>query len=407
MVEIMAPVGSWESLRAAVKSGADSVYFGIGKLNMRAKVKNNFQVSDLTEIVKFCGKVKTYLTVNTVMYDEDLFYMREVCDAAKSSGIYCIIATDMAVVKYASSIGCRVNMSTQTNVSNIEAVKFFSSYADVMVLARELSLEQVSNICGGIKEQNIRGPAGELVKIEVFIHGALCVSISGKCYMSLMQYNCSANKGACIQPCRRRYRVTDEETGKELVLENKYVMSPKDLCTIEIIDQIVNSGVSILKIEGRGRAVDYVYKVVKVYREAVDSVSSGTFSKEKVKSWMKELESVYNRGFWKDGYYLGSEMGEWSGAYGSQATTVKEFVGVGKHYFDKKKVGHFLIETGEVHKGDKVLITGPTTGIIEVVVNELYVNGTSSEVAKKGDDLTFEVPEKIRVSDKLFVVKES
>ncbi len=403
-IEIMAPVGSYEALRAAIKAGAKSVYFGIEKLNMRARAASNFTLEDLRNIAKICeeNNMKSYLTLNTVLYDDDLKLMREICNVAKESNITAIIACDVAAMKYAKSIGLEVHLSTQANVSNIEAVKFYAQFVDVVVLARELTIEQIKEICKQIKEDEVKGPNGKLIEVEIFVHGALCVSISGKCYMSLATYNASANRGACLQNCRRAYRVIDDETGKELVIDNKYVMSPKDLCTIKFLDKIIDAGVSILKIEGRGRAPEYVYTVTKVYKEAVED-----FSKEKVEGWIKMLESVYNRGFWHGGYYFAKSLEEWSGEYGSQATKKKEYIGKVRNYFSKVKVAEFIIESGEVKVGDDLLITGPTTGVVEAKVESIYKNEKSVEKVGKGDDITVPVMEKVRFNDKVFLIKES
>lgn len=405
-IEIMAPVGSYEALHAAINSGADSVYFGIEKLNMRARAANNFTTEDLKKIVKICkeNKVRTYLTLNTIMYDEDLGLMREICDTAKETGITAVICCDIAALSYARSIGLEVHMSTQTNISNIEAVKFYAQFADVVVLARELSLEQIARIVTEIKEQDVRGPKGELIEVEIFVHGALCVSISGKCYMSLATYNFSANRGACLQSCRRAYKVIDEETGDELKVENKYVMSPKDLCTIEFIDKILETGVKVLKIEGRGRAPDYVATVVKVYKEAVDSYLTGNYTKEKIERWKKELESVFNRGFWQGGYYCGKKLGEWSGSYGNKATKRKVYLGRVKNYFAKVNVGEFMLESGKLSVGDEIIITGPTTGVIKQKVRSIFVKDKKVNSAEKGDRITVPVVERLRPADKLYVV---
>lgn len=406
-IEIMAPAGSFTSLRSAIKAGANSVYFGIGELNMRAKAANNFQISDLPEIVSICKekRVKTYLTVNTVLYNEDLDKMRKICDAAKTAGITAVISCDLAVMQYAYSIGLEIHISTQQNVSNIEAVKFFAKFADVVVLARELTLEQIKDITSQIKKEKITGPSGELVQIEIFVHGALCVSISGKCYMSLAAQNKSANRGACTQICRRTYRVIDEESGNELSIDNKYIMSPKDLCTIKFLDKILDAGVKVLKIEGRGRSPDYVYTVVKCYREAADAVENGNYTKEKIKDWVKELESVYNRGFWHGGYYLGHKLGEWSGEYGSKSTKQNEYIGKALHYFSKTNIGEFVLESGDLSIGDDVLITGNTTGISKFKVESIFVDEKPVDKAKKSNIITVKVPERIRKNDKLFTVK--
>jgi putative protease len=407
-VEIMAPVGSYETLNTAIKAGADSVYFGVGGLNMRAKAGNNFALEDLSKIVKLCeeNNVWTYLTVNAVYYDSDIEDVRKLCDAAKEAGVTAVIAMDFAAIQYARSIGLRVHLSTQANVSNIEAVNFYSQFADVIVLARELTLEQIGLIYRQIREQNICGPSGELVKVEVFVHGALCVSISGKCYMSLATYNQSANRGQCLQNCRRAYKVVDEETGDELVLDNKYVMSPKDLCTIGIVDKLIDAGATVFKIEGRARKADYVYTVVKSYKEAAASVAEGTYTEEKIERWTQDLRKVYNRGFWQGGHYLGKKLGEWSGAYGSQSTTEKVYVGKGLNYYSEKGIALFMLEAEELKLGDDIIVTGPTTGIVEHKLTQMKVDDKDSDVAKKGDEVTFPLPEKIRHKDKLFVIKE-
>ncbi|OGH86786.1 MAG: collagenase [Candidatus Magasanikbacteria bacterium RIFOXYC2_FULL_40_16] len=406
-IEIMSPAGSFASLHSAIQGGANSVYFGIEQLNMRARSANNFKTDDLPEIVRLCGEsVKTYLTVNTILYDHDLILMKKIMANAKSAGVTAVIASDMAALQYGKDIGLEVHISTQQNVSNIEAVKFFAQYSDVIVLARELTLGQIKQIIDEIKKQNIKGVSGQPLRIEIFAHGALCVAVSGKCYMSLAVENTSANRGACAQICRRSYRVTDEETGDELVIDNKYIMSPADLCTIGFLDKLLDAGVSVLKLEGRGRSPDYVYTVTKCYREAADAVANKTYTKEKISAWTKELESVYNRGFWHGGYYMGKKLGDWSGQYGSHATKENIFLGQAKNYFVKKGVAEFLIETGEVKNGDDLLITGETTGVMKIKLADLQVDGHSSKTAKKGDLITFAVPDRIRKSDKLFVVRD-
>ena len=406
-IEITAPAGSYESLMAAIESGADSVYFGIEQLNMRAKSTNNFKINDLSKIAKICkkNKVNSYLTLNTIMYDHDLKFLRLICDKAKKSGINAVIASDIAAISYANSIGLKVHISTQANISNIEAVKFYSKFADAVILARELTLKQIKNIVDEIKKQNIKGLSKELIKVEIFVHGALCVAIAGKCYMSLATYNASANRGACLQNCRRAYRVIDEETGDELKIENKYVMSPKDLCTISFIDKILESGVKILKIEGRARAPEYVSKVVRVYREAVDSYFDNSYTKDKVERWIKELESVYNRGFWQGGYYLGKKLGEWSGGYGSKANREKIFIGRATNFYKKANVGEFYLEAGGIKVGDDILITGTTTGVVELKVNSIFLNDKPVVSGNKGDKITIPIKTKIRHNDKLYVVK--
>ena len=407
-IEIMAPAGSFGSLRSAIKAGANSVYFGIENLNMRARAANNFKTSDLPAVVKLCRKnnVKTYLTVNTILYDEDIKLMKKICDAAKKNKITAVIASDIAALQYAKSIGLEVHISTQQNVSNIEAVKFFSNFAEVIVLARELTLEQIKKIIQQIKKQHITAPSGELVKVELFAHGALCVAISGKWYMSLATHNFSANRGACAQTCRRSYRLIDDATNAELVVDNKYIMSPKDLCTIGFLDKIIGAGVSVLKLEGRGRSAEYVYTVTKCYREAADAVENKTYTKEKIEKWTKELESVYNRGFWHGGYYLGKQLGEWSGKYGSQATKQNEFVGHVTHYFKKSKIGEIVLDSEGVSIGDELLITGETTGVVKFIATSIFLNEKSATKAKKGDRITMPVPENIRYNDKLYIVRD-
>lgn len=406
-VELMAPAGNFESLNAAIKAGANSVYFGIKGLNMRSLGAKNFELSDLSKISKICkeNNVKTYLTLNTVIYDNDFELMKKIVDEAKKQKIDAIIAMDFSVLNYCNELGMIVHTSTQANVSNIEAVKFFSKFADTIVLARELSLEQVSNICKEIKEQEIKGPSNELVKIEVFIHGALCVAISGKCYMSLASYNKSANKGECLQVCRRKYRVFDDETNNELVIDNNYVMSPKDLCTIKILDKLISSEVSVLKIEGRGRSADYVYETVKVYREAIDAYYENNFSEEKILGWEKRLSSVFNRGFWHGGYYLNEKVGEWSGIYGSNATQKKIFVGIVTNYYSNKEVADIDLQAEEINLEDEFLIMGNTT-YVKGVIKSIHTDKGSVKNAKKGIIISINVPEKVRNNDKVYVLKE-
>lgn len=405
-IEVMSPAGSFETMTAAIQAGANAVYFGIEQLNMRARSANNFTLADIPTIVEKCHavNVKTYLTLNTILYNHDMALMRKICDAAKQYGVNAVIASDIAAISYANSIGLEVHISTQQNVSNIEAVRFFAKFADVIVLARELTLQQIEQITKAIIEENIRGPKGELVEIELFAHGALCVAISGKCYMSLATQNASANRGACLQNCRRSYRVTDEETGEELVIDNQYIMSPKDLCTIGFIDKILDAGVRVLKLEGRGRSVEYVHTVTKAYREAVDSYLAGTYTPEKIADWTARLESVFNRGLWHGGYYLGKKLGEWSGAPGSQATKEKIYVGSAEKYYSEPKVGQFKIEAGTLKIGNSVIIAGPSTGMIELVVTEMRVGDKDVIEAKQGDIVTMPVAEIVRPSDKLFVV---
>lgn len=403
MHEIMAPAGSRESLAAALKAGADSVYFGIEALNMRAHSASRFTIDDLREIAATCNAqgVKSYLTVNTIIYDEDLELMRRICDAAKEAGISAVIAADVAVLAYCHEIGQEVHLSTQLNISNAEALKFYARYADVVVLARELNLAQVKKIHEAIEQEHICGPAGEPVRIEMFCHGALCMAVSGKCYLSLDNLGHSANRGECMQVCRRSYTVRDRETGVELDVDNKYIMSPKDLKTIGFIDKMAAAGVRVFKIEGRARSAEYVYTVVKCYQEAVRAVEKGTFSEEKVAEWDRRLATVFNRGFW-DGYYLGQRLGEWSAKYGSSATEKKVYVGKGVKYFSRLGVGEFYIEAGEISVGDKLVIIGPTTGVIYVDAAEIHYDNGPVEKATKGMAVSIAVPEKIRPSDKLY-----
>ncbi len=401
--EIMAPVGSRESLAAAIQAGADSVYFGIEKLNMRAHSASTFTIDDLREIAATCGEhgIKTYLTVNTVIYSEDIPLMHEIVDAAKEAGISAVIACDVAVMTYCRKIGQEVHLSTQLNISNVEALKFYSQFADVAVLARELNMEQVAEVHRLAVEQGICGPSGKPVRIEMFCHGALCMAISGKCYLSLDNANRSANRGECIQLCRRSYTVTDNETGTQLEIDNKYVMSPKDLKTVRFIDRMMESGVRVFKIEGRARGPEYVYTVVTCYKEAIRSVIDGTFTEEKKDEWDRRLATVFNRGFW-DGYYLGQKLGEWNKNYGSCATERKVYVGKGVKYFSKLGVAEFAIEAADFRKGDKLLITGPTTGVVYMTADEIRYDLNPVDEARKGQRVSMPVPAKVRPSDKLF-----
>lgn len=401
--EIMAPVGSYESLSAAIQGGADAIYFGIEGLNMRAKSSNNFTINDLHKIAETCREhgLKTYLTVNTVIYDEDIDTMHKVIEAARDARLSAIIASDMAAILYARSIGVEVHISTQLNVSNTEAVRFYSQFADVVVLARELNMTQVAEIYRQIVEQQVCGPSGNLIRIEMFCHGALCMAVSGKCYLSLNNAARSANRGECMQLCRRSYIVTDRETGTELEVDNKYIMSPKDLKTIRFIDRMMKAGVRVFKIEGRARGAEYVYTVVNCYKEAIKSVVEDTFTEEKKDGWDKRLASVFNRGFW-DGYYQGQTMGEWNSNYGSNATERKVYVGKGVKYFSKLGVAEFAVEASEFSVGDKLLITGPTTGVIYLNAEEIRLELDPVKTAPKGTHVSIPVPAKVRPSDKLF-----
>ncbi|MDX2362677.1 MAG: peptidase U32 family protein [Crocinitomicaceae bacterium] len=404
-IELMAPAGGFDALQAALDNDADSIYFGVDQLNMRARATMNFTLGDLEEIAQRCSEkgVKSYLTLNAIIYDHDLSLIKTVVNRVKESGVTAIIASDQAVIGYAKSKEVDVHISTQLNVTNIETVKFYSLFANVMVLSRELSLRQVKDICDGVIKEDVRGPSGELIRIEVFGHGALCMAVSGKCYLSLHTTNSSANRGACVQNCRRKYKVIDLEDGHELELDNEYIMSPKDLCTIDFLDQLADTGISVLKIEGRGRAPEYVATTIKCYREAIDSIADGTYSKEKVKDWMSRLETVYNRGFW-GGYFLGQELGEWTDSSGSKATVKKVFLGKGMHYFPKAKIGQFKIEAQQLKVGDNILITGPTTGVIETTIESMRVDDQDSDVASRGSEVTFHIDKVIRASDKLYKV---
>lgn len=402
--EIMAPVGSYESLHAAINAGADAIYFGVEGLNMRARSSVNFTLDDLREIASICDAagVKSYLTVNTIIYDEDMAKCRDIIDAVASSGISAIIASDMAAIMYARRRGVEVHISTQQSISNTATVRFYSQFADVVVLARELNLEQVREIHDAIVREDIRGPRGELVRIEMFCHGALCMAVSGKCYLSLHEMNSSANRGACTQICRRGYEVTDLETGDKLAVENKYIMSPKDLKTIHFLNKMIDAGVRVFKIEGRARGPEYVSLAVRCYSEAIEAVCDGTYSEEKIAVWDGQLGKIFNRGFW-NGYYLGQRLGEWSAKYGSSATRVKEYRAKGVRYFSNIGVAEFYMETGELHVGDEIVITGPTTGTIIQTVEEIRVGLEPVEKAVKGDSFSIAVAQKVRPSDKLYL----
>ena len=404
----MAPVGSREALAAALKAGADSIYFGIEALNMRAHSASRFTIDDLHDIARQCSAqgVKSYLTVNTIIYDQDIELMRRICDAAKAAGISAVIASDVAVMGYCNRIGQEVHLSTQLNISNCEALRFYAQFADVVVLARELNLEQVAHISEFIEREHICGPSGEPLRIEMFCHGALCMAVSGKCYLSLDNLGRSANRGECMQVCRRSYTVTDRETGVELDVDNKYIMSPKDLKTIGFIDRMMAAGVRVFKIEGRARSAEYVYTVVRCYKEAIEAVQQGTFSEEKVADWNTRLATVFNRGFW-DGYYLGQRLGEWSKVYGSSATEKKQYVGKGMKYFSRLGVGEFYIEAGEFGVGDKLLIVGPTTGALYVEATDIHGDNGPVERARKGMRVAIPVPEKVRPSDKLYLIQKN
>ena len=409
----MAPVGSRESLAAAIQAGADSIYFGIENLNMRARSANTFTIDDLREIAATCDEhgIKSYLTINTIIYDEDITLMRTIVDAAYEAGISAVIAADVAVMDYCNRIGQEVHLSTQLNISNAEALKFYARFADVVVLARELNLKQVASIYKTIQDEQIRGPKGELIRIEMFCHGALCMAVSGKCYLSLHEFGASANRGACMQVCRRGYKVeetnyllSDQESTIELEVDNKYVMSPKDLKTIRFMDEMMEAGVRVFKIEGRARGPEYVKTVVECYREAIDSYLDGTLTEEKKDEWDNRLRTVFNRGFW-NGYYLGQRLGEWTRHYGSNATERKVYAGKGIRYYSNIGVAEFLIEAAELHVGDKLLITGHTTGAMYVTLDEARVNLKPVDTVKKGAHVSFKVPDRIRPNDKLYIMR--
>lgn len=407
-IEIMAPAGNFECLHAAIQGGADSIYFGVGNLNMRSHSANNFSPNDIEKIVAICNEhgVRSYLTLNIVLYNNDIEPMKEALDAAKKAGITAVIASDMAAISYARSIGMEVHISTQLNVSNYEALKFYAQFADVVVLARELSMPQVKEISQKIETEKITGPKGEPVQIEMFCHGALCMAVSGKCYLSLHHYNASANRGSCYQLCRRGYEVTDLETGDKLQIDNKYIMSPKDLCTIEFMDKMIDAGVSVFKIEGRARSAEYVKKVTWAYRRAADAVMSGNFTPELAASLKEELGQVFNRGFW-DGYYQGARLGEWSSVYGNKATRKKTYIGKITNYFSNIGVAEVLVETGELKVGNNILIIGPSTGVIELEIPEIRVELNPTDTATKGEYCSIPVAQKLRRSDKVYLFEES
>ncbi len=403
-IEIMAPAGSWESLRAAIQGGADSVYFGIGDLNMRARSSDNFTAEELPAITEVCREngIKSYLTLNIVLYDDETDKIREVLTAAKKAGVNAVIATDQAAIMAAREAGLEVHLSTQLNISNSGALKFYSQWADVAVLSRELNLQQVRKIYDTIVRDDIRGPGGEPVRLEMFVHGALCMSISGKCYLSLHEAGASANRGNCYQICRRSYIVTDKESGRELEIDNEFIMSPKDLCTIGFLDQIIDAGARVLKIEGRARSAEYVRTVSGCYSEAVEAVVNGTFGKEKAEAWMTRLSTVFNRGFW-DGYYLGQRLGEWTTTYGSAATKRKIYIGKVTNYFSRLSVAEIKLEAGDLSRGDTIIFTGPTTGITEHTVSDLRDEATNpAEKTLKGTLCSVHLPVQVRRSDKVF-----
>lgn len=407
-IELLAPAGSFDSLQAAINAGAHAIYFGVEQLNMRTRSAGTFSINDIKEVSSICkaNGIRSYITLNTVMYEHDMQLLKSILKEAKKQGIDAVIAADFSVINYCNELGIPLHISTQANVSNIESVIFFSKFADVIVLARELTLNQVKGICDEIKRKKIKGPSGALIKIEIFVHGALCMAISGKCYLSLHTQNASANRGACVQNCRRSYTVKDTESGEELAIENEYIMSPKDLCCIDILDQVIASGVDVLKIEGRTKGADYVQVVTQCYKEAILSVKNGTFSQEKVAAWKTEMSKVYNRGFW-EGYYLGRTLGEWTKHPGSAATEKKIYIGKGTKYYPKIAVGEFIIESGSLKTGDTLMITGPKCGMIKEKIETLVVNGNKSSEALKGDLITLPFASKVTPSDKLYKIVQA
>ncbi len=407
-IKLLSPAGSFECLQAAINAGADAIYFGVEQLNMRARSVNSFSVNDIKQIAGVCkaNKIASYITLNTVMYEHDMQLLRTILQEVKKQHIDAVIASDFAVIEYCNQLNIPLHISTQANVSNIESVQFFSRFADVIVLARELTLKQVEYISKEIKRKKIKGICGELLKIEVFIHGALCMAISGKCYLSLHSQNASANRGACVQNCRRPYIVKDAETNEELLIENEYIMSPKDLCTIDILDQLVNSGADVLKIEGRSKGADYVYTVTKCYREALLALEEGSYTTNKIEQWKKELATVYNRGFW-EGYYLGRRLGEWTSHPASAASEKKIYIGKGSKYYPKINVAEFIIDSDTLKAGDTLMITGPAVGVAKEKMETLTVNGLKSNMAVKGDKITFPFHTKITHQDKLYKIVET
>ncbi len=406
--EVMAPVGSFAALEAAIKAGCDSIFFGVQQLNMRARSSKNFDLEDLKEVAKRCQKaeINSYITLNTLLYEHDMSLMKQIIDTAKEAGITAIIIQDMAALQYAHQIGMPVHASTQLSISNFETVKFYAQFADTIVLAREVDLKMMKHICDKIVEENVCGPSGEQVKIEVFVHGALCIAQSGRCQMSLLQFNTSAQRGACLQECRKKYKVIDEETGKEMQTSNNgYIMSPKDLCTLPFLDKLVETGVAVLKIEGRGRSPQYVDTVVRVYREAVDALAEGTFTHEKIDAWMKELGKVYNRGF-TDGYYLGQQLPEWSGKSGNQSTEERVYVGQVAHYFPKAKIAELDVQALEIKKGDKLVIMGDTTGVLYDDIKSMMKDDEFVDVSGKQNLVTIPISKRVRRNDKVYLLKK-
>jgi putative protease len=406
-IEVMSPAGDFASLTAAGQGGANAVYFGLGTLNMRARSANNFNLSDLPHIMDVCGRygLRSYLTLNTIAYDNETDEIYRMIDVAKQAGVSAVIASDMLVVQRARACGMEVHLSTQLNISNVEALRFYAAFADVAVLARELNLHQVAHIYNKIEQERITGPSGNLVKLEMFCHGALCMAVSGKCYLSLHEYNASANRGSCYQLCRRGYTVTDNDTARQLTIDNEYIMSPKDLCTIGFLDKMLAAGVRVLKIEGRARSAEYVKTVTSAYSQAVQAVVNGNYTPELVAELTAQLQTVFNRGFW-DGYYQGVKLGEWSAYYGNRSTKQKTYVGKATNYFSHLGVAEFLIETGTLQQGDEVLIVGPTTGVVEDRIREIRVDLQPVKRVEKGSYFSTAVPRKIRRSDKLYKLEE-
>jgi len=402
---LLSPVGSFESLHAAIRGGADAIYFGVEQLNMRTKSIPTITIDDIAEVADICKQnaIKAYLTLNTVVYDYDMQLARKIITECKIQGIDAVIASDFAVFEMCKSIGMPLHISTQANVSNIESVAFFAQMADVVVLARELTLKQVSHITSEIKRRDLRGVSGDLMKIETFVHGALCMAVSGKCYLSLHEKNASANRGACVQNCRRPYQVTDLETGNELLIDNKYIMSPKDLCTIEFVDELMDAGIDVFKIEGRSKSAEYVYTTTKSYREAIDAVIDGSYTKEKIQTWLSELDKVYNRGFW-EGYFMGRKLGEWTKNPGSIATEKKIYLAKATKYYPNINVAEFLLETGTIRTGEELMIIGRNTGSDKIILEELIVNGVKQSEANKGDKITFPFPKTLKSNDKLYKI---
>lgn len=407
-IELLSPAGSFDCIQAAINAGADAIYFGVEQLNMRTRSSNPFSISDIKEVSTLCKSsgIRAYITLNTVMYEHDMQLLRTILQEVKKQNIDAVIASDFAVIEYCNQLNIPLHISTQANVSNIESVIFFSRFADVVVLARELTLKQVEHISKEIKRRKIKGVSGALLKIEVFVHGALCMAISGKCYLSLHSQNASANRGACVQNCRRPYKVTDVETNEELLIDNEYILSPKDLCTIDILNQVVNSGADVLKIEGRSKGADYVYTVTQCYREALQAIENNTYTAEKIEDWKKKLSTVYNRGFW-EGYYLGRKLGEWTAHPGSAATEKKIYLGKGSKYYPKIKVGEFVIESGAIKAGDTLMVSGPACGMVKEKFEKLIVNGIEATEAIRGDKITFPFGTKVTAGDKLYKIIES